>query len=321
MLKDALSSIVTQANNDVEIIVVDGASTDNTEFVVKKYKGGFNSLNYFKLTQNGGIDQDYCKTVEYAKGDYCWFMSDDDIIKPGAIITVLNCISNKYDLIIVNTESRNINLSKVIIKKNLNILSDKIYHPDDFRSLFVETARHLSYIASIIIKRSVWNERLKEEYWGSLFTHVGVIFQKPLSADTLLVERPLIAVRRGNVSWTSNIFGIWLFKWPQIIWSFSAFTDSDKQIITRRYPWKKITVLLKFRGSCCYFKNDYDRWIKDSNCNVRFKMMARLITVLPIPLISLLLLIYLVIFKKRSKGSIYEIIMHPFYRKIFQFLT
>jgi abequosyltransferase len=42
-------------------------------------------ITYHRLDKKGGIDKDMTKTVELARGDYCWLLSSDDAIKPGAI--------------------------------------------------------------------------------------------------------------------------------------------------------------------------------------------------------------------------------------------
>ena len=63
-----LDSIISQATEEVEIVVVDGASSDNTSQVMDEYKRRFPRLRYFRQETNGGIDVDYSKTVEFARG-------------------------------------------------------------------------------------------------------------------------------------------------------------------------------------------------------------------------------------------------------------
>ena len=51
---EALDSIISQAGDNVEIVVVDGASTDNTTEVVGQYQKKFNNIVYRRLEKNGG---------------------------------------------------------------------------------------------------------------------------------------------------------------------------------------------------------------------------------------------------------------------------
>ena len=89
-----LESIIPQLTDEVEIVIADGASTDNTSRVVKHYAEACKQINYIQLPSKGGVDQDYCKAVELANGEYCWLFTDDDLIQPMAISTALNEILN-----------------------------------------------------------------------------------------------------------------------------------------------------------------------------------------------------------------------------------
>src|SRR3989442_15786016 len=51
-----LESIIGQATDEVEIVVADGASSDNTEEVVRSYQRRFPRLNYLRLEARGGVD-------------------------------------------------------------------------------------------------------------------------------------------------------------------------------------------------------------------------------------------------------------------------
>src|SRR5260221_10510422 len=88
-----LESIVGQATDEVEIIVGDGGSTDDTAEVVKRYQSRFSRLSYHNFGKKSGVDLDLSKTVELAKSDYCWLMSSDDVLRPGAIARALNEIA------------------------------------------------------------------------------------------------------------------------------------------------------------------------------------------------------------------------------------
>ena len=99
---ETLESILPQLTNAVEIVVVDGASTDHTENVVRHYSESCCNIRYVRLAAKGGVDKDYNLTVEYAKGDYCWLFTDDDILNPGAIQAVIAELDNNHPLIIVN---------------------------------------------------------------------------------------------------------------------------------------------------------------------------------------------------------------------------
>jgi glycosyltransferase involved in cell wall biosynthesis len=76
LLPIAIKSVLNQNFIDFELIVIDDASSDNTEFVVQKFQDP--RVKYFKNKRNlykGGARN---KGIELAKGNYICFLDDDD---------------------------------------------------------------------------------------------------------------------------------------------------------------------------------------------------------------------------------------------------
>ena len=113
----------------MEVVVVDGASTDNTEGVVRRIAAKFPRLRYLRLEKRGGFDRDCCKTVELAQGEYCWLFTDDDLLKPGAVAAVLEATRKNYSLIVVNAEVRTTDLSVCLQTRRVVSDEDRVYGP------------------------------------------------------------------------------------------------------------------------------------------------------------------------------------------------
>ena len=258
---ETLDSILTQNLDCVEIIIVDGASTDDTHLLLKKYQNNYKNLHYYRLPSKGGFDKDYSIAVNYANGEYCWLFGDDDIVKLGSIDYILEQLKYKYDSIIVNAEIKNTDMSQLLKNKCINLSHNKIYEKKDFQEFFTDTAAHSSFVGSIIIKRSIWNIRNKKIYFGTLLVHVGVLFQSNFQGKLLTIAKPLVSIRYGNALWTVKSFEISLFIWPKLIWEFTSFPDSAKKIITPREPWRNIVRLLYFRARGSYSSNEYNKYL------------------------------------------------------------
>lgn len=88
-----LDSILKQNANDIEIICIDDASTDNTSKVIDEYQKNY--LNIKKITNKKNCGQAYARNcgMELAQGDYIWFVDSDDYILDDAI----ECIRHYYD--------------------------------------------------------------------------------------------------------------------------------------------------------------------------------------------------------------------------------
>ncbi len=291
-----LESLISQATDEVEIVVLDAASTDGTSETVEEFTRRFPRLRYVRQDTNQGVDRDYDRTVELACGKYCWMMSDDDILTPGAVAEVLGHCRKGYDLIVVNAEDRDADLRKIIGARRLPFLEDKVYKSSEASRLFADVANHLSFIPGVVIRRDLWLSRDRKPYFGSLFVHVGVIFQDRLPGDALVIARPLVAVRNANVSWASRSFEIWMFKWPGLIWSLPGFPDEVKASVCPREPWRGWKALLTHRAMGSYSLEEYHRWIAPRASPTGRKAMAWVVAAAPGHLVNALALLYCIFF-------------------------
>lgn len=296
-----LESLLSQATDEVEIVVLDAASTDGTRKVVEGFVRRFPRLRYFRQETNEGVDRDYDRTVELARGEYCWMMSDDDILTPGAVAEVLGHCGKSYDLIIVNAEDRDADLRENLGERRLPFREDRVYRPPDASRLFTDAANHLSFIPCVVIRRTLWLSRNRAPYHGSLFVHVGVIFQDRLPGNALVVARPLVAVRNANVSWASRSFEIWMFKWPVLIWSFKDFTDEEKATVCPKEPWTGLKALLTHRAMGSYSLSEYRRWIAPQAGRGGRNALAWAVAAAPGPLVNALALLYCTFFYRNNR--------------------
>ena len=305
LLGQTLDSILAQATAEIEIVVVDGASSDGTRRVVQAAQQRFPNMQYCQLEVNGGVDRDYSRTVELARGEYCWFMTDDDLLKPQAIQIVLGHLHQGYELIILNAENRTRDQAELISARRLDISADRVYQPAEAEALFAEVGYHLTYIGSVVIRRDLWNARDKERYWGTWFVHFGVIFQQPLPAATLVLAEPLIMGRIGNVSWTERIFEIWMFRWPELVWAM-PFSDRAKSKITPLAPWRNFKALLVHRGDGSYTLAGYRQWIEPQPAPGWYHRLAQLIAVLPPCAVWLFVYLYFRVAKPHARTLHYD---------------
>ena len=286
VIGQTLESIISQIREDVEIVVVDGASTDDTTAVMSRYTRQCPSLQYYRLPVKGGVDRDYCHAVSFAKGEYCWLLTDDDTVKPGAIDTILPLLSKRYSLIIVNAEIWNRKLTKRVKQKQFELKADTYYEPFSREKLFAETASYLSFIGGVIINRVLWNERIKEPYIGTEFIHVGVIFQKDLPQGAFAVAEPCIMIRSGNAQWSPRHFSIWMIKWPDLIWSFPGISDKAKEQVCPRHPWEDALTLLLERAFGVYSLLEYNNYIKGQSATRWRILIAKGVALIPGPIVN-----------------------------------
>lgn len=302
---ETLDSIVGQLEPGVEIVIVDGASSDKTAEVIEGYRSKCADIRYHREPINSGIDQDYDKAVGYASGEYCWLMTDDDVLCPGAITKVLSAIESGSKLIVANWQVRNADFSSVLIERNLKILRDVQYDRVETERFFVEAGHHLSFIGCVIIKRALWAARDRASYYGTLFVHVGVILQTPPIDEIRVIADPIVVIRYGNAMWTPRGFEIWMFKWPGLVWSFPMFSPEAKKKICAREPWRNVRNLLIYRATGAYSTAEFKRLLLP-RMGARQRYFAYLISVFPGGLVNLVAAIA-AIFTRASRMARYDL--------------
>lgn len=295
---ETLESIVSQWEDGVEIVIVDGGSTDDTERVVNSYQHLYSDIRYIKKNSlekkpsNEGFDRDCDHAVELAEGEYCWLMTDDDLLMPGAIIKVLREIGNNFAVIVTSVEIRNKDLTKVLVSRRPKLLQDKIYKPDEWNQFAAKIGSHLTFVGAVIVDRRFWLSRNREKYFGTGFVHVGVIFDETIVRNVIVISDPLVSIRFGNAQWSSRAFQIWMFGWPELIWSFPTLSFEAKQAISQKEPWNDLKTLIIQRTLGTYSIREYHLVLNDRYRSKGRSVLAMIIARLPRSLLLLLAYIY-----------------------------
>lgn len=291
-----LDSILATATDEVEIVVVDAGSSDDTERVVRRRQQSNPRIVYARSGERTtgeaagptpfpsglrGFEVDCDWAVRMSKGQYCWLFPDDDALRADAIRRVLAELDKGYSLILANAEVRTHDLMTTVQRARLDIATDQVYLPHQMAGLLADTGTYLSYIGGVVLRKDIWTSRDLGPYIGSAFPHVGIIFQAPLPTPALVIADPLVTIRYGNAQWYGKAFEIWMFKWPGIVWSFSHLPDAAKRRVVPREPWKRAKTLLRYRAAGAYGLDEYQRWIRNRPCSPWVKWMARSIALLP----------------------------------------
>ena len=85
-----LESVLTQSLHDLEIIVVDDGTPDNSMQVVDRYAAGDNRFRVVAHERNRGLMQARKTGYMMAEGDYVLFCDSDDYLPPRAVETFYN---------------------------------------------------------------------------------------------------------------------------------------------------------------------------------------------------------------------------------------
>ncbi len=131
-LKEQLDSLIFQSYLNLEIVIVDDCSTDNTVNILRSYELRFNNISVYINESNIGINKSFSKAIGLCHGEFIAISDQDDIWFPNKLETALEFIDNDTMMIYSNSllidEAAN-NLNRLMFGKK------KLYSGDDPRSL------------------------------------------------------------------------------------------------------------------------------------------------------------------------------------------
>lgn len=164
-----IESVLNQTYQNFEMIIVDDASKDNTEEVVKSFKD--KRIKYIRLSKNSGPAVARNRAMEEAKGKYMAFLDSDDLWKREKLEKQINFIKkNKYKIICSDYEQideEGNKLNKIIpCKKKVNYNGILLSCPVGNSTVFYDVSKLGKFKVPNIRKRNddaLWLQILKKE--------------------------------------------------------------------------------------------------------------------------------------------------------------
>jgi teichuronic acid biosynthesis glycosyltransferase TuaG len=208
-LKLAISSVLRQTFKNFEFIIVDDASTDGCQKIIKEFASKDRRIKYFFLKKNSGKDSVPRNfAIKKAKSDYVAFIDSDDVwekdkleiqnsqIKKDTIMlctscTYINMIGSKYSNIFMHYFRKY--LQSFFF--NFNPVSFYVYNPVIFSSVMIKKK---------IIKQYKFNEHdshvgvVDLELWLRIFTN------NKNFRNIVFINKDLVQIRRRNDSLNRN---------------------------------------------------------------------------------------------------------------------
>lgn len=178
-LVETLDSVLSQDYPNVEILVIDDGSTDNTTEVLEPYR---DRIKYFKQPNWGGPSRPRNVGIQNATGEFIAFFDSDDLMLPGKLSRSASALIEHPDLDFVFTNFQGVGESGQVIRENYledyrNFRNDlEAREPEELWSMpGSETFTHL-ISANFIGTSSVLCRK-------SVFDKVGLMDETLLNAD------------------------------------------------------------------------------------------------------------------------------------------
>ncbi len=227
-IKSTIRSVLLQDYKNLEIIVIDDGSTDNTATVVKKLANEDKRINYIHQ-QNGGVSSARNHGYKLSKGKYIAFLDADDIWLPDNIGKKVEYLQSDPDTGLVHSDA-------LLIDENDNSLEETKqgksgYILDD---LLLWKGTCIPAPSSILVRREVLEEA------GTFDTELST------SADQELFFRVAAKYKIGRVpevTWHYRIHS-------QNMHSNIALMERDSLLAYKKATENKLFKNKTFRRKC-----------------------------------------------------------------------
>ena len=205
-IEQCISSILSQTYKNIELIISDNASTDNTRKIVEEFQLNDPRIIISVNEINLGAQLNYDKTVHLAKGSFFKWMAHDDYIYPTFIEECVNLLLKKPELVYCQSliEFTDDALNSIGIHKGM---SDQDMHSKSahrFRDLILKPHPCMDVFGVFRIQY-LGNSLLHGGYPGSDRAYLAEMAMKGPAG---FIDKPLIKIREHDNRYTQSIFSI-----------------------------------------------------------------------------------------------------------------
>lgn len=237
LLRQTLNSVISQINPNIEILVSDNGSSDETEDMMKEYCKNHN-VCYYRNDTNLGMDNNFLKCLKNSNGEYIHLLSDDDILLPGAVKKVLEFIeSEKPDYINLNsfTYSTDVFDLNEMKEPRIKLKEDLITNNKEVFMKYIGV--YITYISATIVKREKFVQLSNpEKYIGTYFLHAHCVFEMLRGEDNkVIVTKNAYLAAKNNNSGGFDLFEVWIKQYKKLLLNTAVKSGFGKKIMKDIY--------------------------------------------------------------------------------------
>ena len=168
VLENTILSLIGQKYSNLEYIVIDGKSTDNTHRIIEKYK---QFISIYVSEKDSGIYDAMNKGIARATGDYIYFLNAGDMLLPGVLQTVSNSMNlNDIQFLYGNVQwigkdivyDGKFDIDKIAIK---NICHQAIFYDRRIFNMLGSYDLKYNVLADYVLNMKCFaNQKIKKQY-------------------------------------------------------------------------------------------------------------------------------------------------------------
>ena len=213
-LRDCLSSVFNQSFKNIEILIIDGYSTDNTLQILKEYD---QFITYWLSEPDSGVYDAMNKGVKKAVGDWLIFLGADDRLLDGFSLLAQELKDSKtiyYGYCLINNKQSNKNLSEYWVAKR-NVCHQAVFYP---KKVFTKYSYNLYFeiYADHALNIQCWGDAtFKKKYYSYPVANYSLLGLSNQTVDLVFLKEQLHWIKKYSSRWV--YFRFLLREWKKKI--------------------------------------------------------------------------------------------------------
>ncbi|MBQ7878207.1 MAG: glycosyltransferase [Bacteroidaceae bacterium] len=230
-VRDTFESVLTQTYNDIEYIVVDGLSKDNTLEIIKEYELKFGGRMRYISEKDKGLYDAMNKGIAMATGDVVGILNSDDFYTANDILEEIANTMDKYKTDAVYGDIHYVNDNN--LNKCVRYYSSRIFTRGLMRFGFMPAHPTFYCKREVYEKFGTFNTRYRIA--ADFDNLLRLIFINRIT--TKYIKRDFVTMRTGGAS-TNGFRCRWLIMKEQLRAMKQNNIYSNVFLFSLRYPYK-----------------------------------------------------------------------------------
>ncbi|MBE9529344.1 MAG: glycosyltransferase family 2 protein [Proteobacteria bacterium] len=191
---EAIESVLAQTYKNIEIVIIDDGSTDDTRERLKPYLNQYKDRIKYIYTENGGPARARNIGMKAATGEYIAFLDSDDLYYPFKTELQVGVLENNPDVALVCSDLSAVNDTKILDEFHL-----KNYHKEAYAD--IDSTYDNIYSSSMsITKAGLSCTSIPKDWtkgWNDRKVYVGDVFDRYY--DDLILSTNTVMFRKSSL--------------------------------------------------------------------------------------------------------------------------
>jgi glycosyltransferase involved in cell wall biosynthesis len=198
-LRRFIQQIAGKYENEVEIVVSDDCSPDDSLAPVRRLAERHGFIRYRRYPENIGLERNLIACAEGCTGEFLWLFGDDDYLETDdAFDKVMNLLkAGQYDFYVFNRTRRSFDLSELLTDNWMELDPGHSYPYPGLREFCLAHGliSVIGFISVNIFRRAPFQGADATRYFGTMYPQLGAMVAAFHDRPVLLTGEPLICHR------------------------------------------------------------------------------------------------------------------------------